>query len=527
MAVHLGWQSLGPALLALASSTAPSPQQRVPIGGPRSRPSPLEISLAAEPGDLEVHLAFQATDSSNAPIAFLELAKGTTKSVVESLTEADFANPPAGVEILALLPNDSSYVDKAVSEEVEYFYRLHGCDAGSAPSCALSTVATGRASSIVLAFAFGAEEPVFGAPEQACPTTTGFDVSDVPAHALRRSDGSLLLTCGNSRGNFFDEGPDFGSLQRNCSMPAPLDSNFDDDPSHFDYQRWVSGTYRDPDSAHPDRIHVLLHKEFHDTIHPPCPNPGVACQFSYIGYAYSDDGGHSYFEPPLPDRLVAALPYPWDPNLSDPDELGPFPYGYFIGSSIFKKDGFYYAFVFVICNPVHPAGNTYMSLMRTSTLEDPLSWRFWDGTGFNHQTRNPYVNGVSFETAIANPEVYFAGRLDPNLIGLTGSLTYNTYLDKYMMIGHYGWAEDNIPCGFYYALSNDLIHWSIKRKFLSVNMFECDPEAPADYYPAVIDHDSPSLNFETADDTFEMYYLHYRTNTDRDLVRVPVTITRT
>src|SRR6185436_15682000 len=155
------------------------------------------------------------------------------------------------------------------------------------------------------------------------------------------------------------------------------------------------------------------------------------------------------------DRLVAALPYPWDPNLTThPGEIGPFPYGYFLGSSILKKDGFYYAFVHTICNPIHPVLNTYMALMRTSDLEDPLSWRFWDGHAFEHQTLNPYVNGVSYETAIANPEVYFAGRLDPNLTGLTGSVTYNTYLGKYLMIGHSGFGAQGIPCGFYYALSN-------------------------------------------------------------------------
>jgi hypothetical protein len=526
MAVHIGWRVLGPVLVGLVS-TAP-PQQRIPLGGPRSRPSPLRLSLSAATGELEIRLAFQATDSSNAPLASLELAKGTTKSVVESLTEADFANPPAGVEILTLAPTASSYIDPAVSEGVDYFYRLHGCDAGNVPSCALSAVAAGRATALLVAFSIGPEELVFDAPAQACPTTTGFDIPDVPAHALRRADGTLLLTCGNSRGNFFDEGPDFGSLQRNCSTPAPLDSNFDDDPSHFDYQRWVSGTYREPDSAHPDRIHVLLHKEFHDTIDPPCPTPGITCQFSYIGYAYSDDGGHSYVEPPLPDRLVATLPYPWDPNLTThPGKLGPFPYGYFLGSSIFKKDGFYYAFVYTICNPIHPALNTYMSLMRTSVLEDPLSWRFWDGTGFNHQTLNPYVNGVSYETAIANPEVYFAGRLDTNLTGLTGSLTYNTYLGKYMMIGHYGFGQAGIPCGFYYALSNDLLHWSQKRLFRPGNNHDCDPDSTMDVYPAVIDHDSPSPNFESADATFEIYFVHDHTNTDRDLVRVPVTITRT
>jgi len=180
--------------------------------------------------------------------------------------------------------------------------------------------------------------------------------------------------------------------------------------------------------------------------------------------------------------------------------------------------------LYACCNPIHPALNSYMTLMRTSDLEDPLSWRFWGGTGFDHQTLNPYVNGVSYETAIADPAQYFAGRLDTHLTGIFGSVTFNTYLGKYMMIGAAGLAPD-FPCGFYYALSNDLIHWSIARRFRVANLALCDPNAVQEVYPSLIDRDDPSTNFEFADDTFDLYFVRYITNTDRDLVRIPVMIT--
>jgi hypothetical protein len=51
---------------------------------------------------------------------------------------------------------------------------------------------------------------------------------------VRRSNGSILLICGNSRGNFYDEGPNFNALARNCTTPAPMNSNFRNDPSLFD-----------------------------------------------------------------------------------------------------------------------------------------------------------------------------------------------------------------------------------------------------------------------------------------------------
>jgi hypothetical protein len=518
-----------PAAVVLAPSSAPSPTfpLRAQLGQSHPRPSHLTLALAAAPGELEITLQFPPTDSGNAPIAALELAKGTTRSVIESLTQADFANPPPGVEILPLAPTDSSYLDPAVSEGVDYYYKLHGCDGAVPPTCALSNVAKGTAGPLPVTFYLGTEELIFDAPPQSCSPTSGFDISDVPARAVRRSDGSILLVCGNSRGNFFDEGPDFNSLTRNCSMPAPLDSNFANDPALFDYQLWVFATYRDPASVHPNRIHALLHHEYHDTVDPPCDTPGTTCQYTSIEYAYSDDGGHSYFEPPLPTRLVAAMPYPWDPNLTlHAGKIGPWPFGYFLGSNIFKGvDGYTYAFVATVWNPIQPTLHTYMTLMRTADLDDPLSWRFWDGSGFGHQTRDPYVNGVSYETAIADPAQYFAAAIDPNLTGISGSITYNTYLQKYMMVSQYGKASDGIPCGFYFALSNDLIHWSVPRMFRAGNLSSCDPNAPQDVYPSVIDHQDASTNFEYADDTFDLYFSHYTTDTDRDLVRVPVRIT--
>lgn len=511
-------------LVAVPAAALLAPGQ-VQLGQPHPRPA-MTFTLAAASGELEILLQFSPVDGVN-PIAALELAKGTSQSVIESLTQAEFAKPPAGVEIIQLAPTDSSYLDASVSEGVDYYYRLRGRDNGVVPTCALSNVAKGTAGPVSVTFTLGAEEMVFDAPAQACATTTGFDVSDVPARAVRRGDGSILLVCGNSRGNFFDEGADFDSLQRNCATPAPLDSNFENDPARFDYQRWVSATYRDPASAHPDRIHALLHHEYHDPVHPPCDIPGKVCQYTSIEYAYSDDGGHSYVQPPLPAKLVAAPPYPWDPNLTPhAGTLGPWPFGYFIGSNIFRGvDGYAYAFVLTISDPIQHFQNSYLTLMRTSDLADPLSWRFWDGSGFGHRTRNPYVEGVSYETATADPAQYFPAPIDPPLDRLTESVTYNTYLQKYMMIGSAGNEPAGMPCGFYYSLSNDLVHWSVARLFRAGNLSQCDPDAMQDVYPSIIDHQDTSANFEFADDTFHLYFLHFTPGTDRDLVRVPVTIT--
>ena len=516
------FHGLGISLVPLIASLMASVQvQRPPVHPGEG--SPLTVALSAKTGEMEIELRFPATDSGNAPIAQLSLAKSLSKPALEALSPADYANPPAGVEVFALAPTDTSYVDMAVSEAVDLHYRLLACDGG--PTCAQSKVVTSRAGPVVVSFAFGPVQTLFDAPPQGCTTTSGFDVSDVPARAVRRSNGSILLICGNSRGNFYDEGPNFNALTRNCTTPAPMNSNFRNDPSLFDYQRWVFATYRDPTTAHPDRIYALLHQEYHDTIHPPCDGAGVQCSYAFIGYGMSDDGGAHYTEPPVPTRVVAALPYPWDWTLGSMPNRPPHAHGYYLSSNIVKPgDGYYYAFVYGILDPLHAADTTITSLGRTANLEDPQGWRYWDGAGFGHQTREPYINGVTYAVAVADPAQYFCTEVDPHLRGLGGSVTYNTYLQKWMMVGAMGLLPE-VPCGFYYAVSNDLIHWSIPRLFRPGNLYSCDEVAPEDTYPSIIDHDDTSVNFEFADDTFYLYYVRYLTSTDRDQVRMPTTIT--
>jgi hypothetical protein len=50
-------------------------------------------------------------------------------------------------------------------------------------------------------------------------------------------------------------------------------------------------------------------------------------------------------------------------------------------------------------------------------------------------------------------------------------------------------------------------------------------------YPSALDPSSPSRNFDTTDGRFYLYYTRFNreagTDLDRDLVRVPVTITGT
>jgi hypothetical protein len=418
-----------------------------------------------------------------------------------------------------------------VSEGVHYFYKLLACDSASVPSCGMSRVVQGDAGPVPLGIALGSLVTVFDAPPQACTPITGFDIPDVCARAQRRNDGSILLISGNSRGNFYEEGPDFTHLTRNCSTPAPLDSNFTPDPAQFDYQRWIVAAYREVNGAHPNRMYTLVHHEFHDhdPAHtPPCPIPNNGCIYYGITLAYSDDGGRSYTQPPAPTRLVAELPYPWDYLLSNMPGIRPPPnYGYGAGTNIVRAaDGYYYALTTAVYDPLDVVHSSITCLMRTNDLSDAQSWRYWDGQGFNHQTRDPYVNGVSYTTAMSDLHQYIAAPIDPNANGMALTLTFNTYLGMYLMVGEGGDPGNGVPCGFYYVVSHDLLHWSIPRIFRAGNLPWCDITVPQDVYPSLIDHQDTNVNFENTDDRFYLYFVHYVTTTDRDLVRQFVRITR-
>ena len=66
--------------------------------------------------------------------------------------------------------------------------------------------------------------------------------------------------------------------------------------------------------------------------------------------------------------------------------------------------------------------------MRTARLDQPGSWRAWDGSGFNVRFANPYRSQGTARTTCAR-----RCRSD-EIAGMTDSLTYNTYLDKYMLV---------------------------------------------------------------------------------------------
>ena len=84
-----------------------------------------------------------------------------------------------------------------------------------------------------------------------------------------------------------------------------------------------------------------------------------------------------------------------------------------------------------------------------------------------------------------------------------------------------------------FSTSSDLIHWSTPTllfQTVMVSGYQCGGPDPIQY-PSLTDPASTTRNFETTGNTAYLYYTqnHYtncQQTLDRDLVRVPITISR-
>jgi len=372
---------------------------------------------------------------------------------------------------------------------------------------------------IELQFTVGAKEVVLDYTTDRCADN---ETPDGPARFVRAQDGSLVLFDGRSHVN---RGADFGTIKRDCSQPA-LVAALRTTADSYENAEMLWSVYREG-----DRWHTLLHNEFHDPIAATCqpgnPFPGNPCWYNSVTYAVSTDGARSFSKPGAPAHTVAPAPYAWVPPAPGVP-ADSFVEGYFAPSNIVQgKDGYYYSFFMAI--PFENWNQMQgLCVIRTRTLGDPASWRAWDGSGFNLRMTSPYVTGA------AAPVCAFLGGFV-----IPSHLVYDTYLERYLAVatspGHLD-VNGRPTCGIFYALSADLVHWSGHRLLVEASMPWCaaDPSSPGllepvnVLYPSIVDHADTTINFEKAGRTPYLYYVRFNgDNLDRDLMRVPLTFTRT
>ncbi len=352
----------------------------------------------------------------------------------------------------------------------------------------------------------GSEEVVFRWSTDSCSTD---NIPDTPLRLFRDAEGNIQVILGHYT-NYRLVGPDFNSLTPDCNNGPVMNSHYDSDPAQFNDYEWIAATY----TLDGKTIYAILHNEYHGNEYPnqvSCPSGEYQkCWYNALTFAVSSDSGKTYTHAPAPDHLLAAAPYQYVPDGG--------PAGIFGGSNIVYNpaDGYYYALIHLEAIGQQQTG---VSVMRTQNLADPASWRAWDGTGYTVQFINPYRD----TTAV--PDDHIAAIIgDGNIEKMVASLTWNTYFQKWLLVGA---AQKNKVWGIYYSLSDDLIHWSVRKRILAGNMLvdpNADPTQVRLAYPAVVDHADTSRNFEiTGQDVYLYYVKIYPGNVlDRELVRVPI-----
>jgi hypothetical protein len=363
--------------------------------------------------------------------------------------------------------------------------------------------------------ALGAELRVVGSPqvvfdwsEEACEP---MGYPDLPVRAFRDFRGRVQLLLAHFV-NFRMVGPSIDRLRIDCE--AVMRSDGSPSVRRYSDREWIASLFTRDGKT----VWALVHDEFQGNRHAGrCPSGRYeSCWYNAITLARSVDGGRSYRQAPSPRHLVAPAPYRYRPDRG--------PAGVFTPSNVVTgPDGAHYALVRVR----DPGGKRGTCLLRTDHIWKPRRWRAWDGDGFDGVFTDPY-------RARPRPEVPCQPLEGGRIAEMAESLTYNTVLDRYLLVGLAPPGSRSLGpkvTGIYFSTSRDLVEWS-PRKLLTrattKHVYRCGGPSPL-AYPSLVDPTSGSRTFTTTDDRAFLYYTQFRyrdceRTADRDLVRVPVEI---
>lgn len=343
----------------------------------------------------------------------------------------------------------------------------------------------------------GSEEIVFDYSSDACSTE---DIPDGPAQAFRDADGKIQIIAAHKIA-YRMIGDDFNSLLRDCTNGPVFESDESGVASTYNNQEWLAGIY----TLDGKTIYSIVHNEYK----PEGDVNWFYAWYNTLTFAVSNDTGRSYSHATPPEHYLAGIPYKYKAGK---------PMGIFGGSKpVYNpNDGYYYVLVHLERYRLQDWG---AGVIRTQTLDNPDSWRGWDGNGFTVHFVDPYNETVD------DPADHILAPVSRDNIGkMSESLTYNTYFQKFMVVGFHNKYDaqlDKKVYGFYYSLSDDLIDWSSP-----VLIYESPKngwEVGGIYYPAIIDHGDTTRNFERPGQEVYLYFTRWNSGSfDRDLIRVPV-----
>lgn len=326
------------------------------------------------------------------------------------------------------------------------------------------------------------------------------DIPDLPARAFRDAQGNVQLIAAHYINRRF-VGSSLNAVKHDCAVI--MASAGDPNPAAFSYHQWIASPY----TTDGQTIYALVHDEYYGS-YPDGGSCQWTCWYNAITLAVSTDGGASYHPAATPPaNLVASSPRQY--------EAGAGPYGFFNPSNIIRgPDGYYYAYLHEFWYR-HPSTDQGVCLIRTPDLADASAWRAWDGTGFSVAFVNPYLHPAE---ALAAPTCRLIPQEPLGLIN--DSITFNTYLRRYVMVGTTWVVVDGLNTwSIAYSFSDDLVHWSARRQLVDIG------DSRHVLYASLIDPNSPSRDFETTGQFAYLYTTRFNQSgnyLDRDLIRIPV-----
>ncbi len=363
----------------------------------------------------------------------------------------------------------------------------------------------------------GPEEVVFDWTEDRCEDE---HIPDIAPRAYRDVDGNVQLTIGHYV-TYRMIGPDFDNLVSDCSQPQ-LVSDYDPDPSQFNDSEWIGSTY----TLDGQRIYAIVHNEYrgdtHGAARPEQCETGerLRCLDTSFTMAVSDDAGATFHDiAPPPNHLIATFPSQYDDD--------GVPSGIRQPSTVIKgPDDYFYLYGNISAVPDE---RQWICAMRTKDLDDPASWRYWDGEDYVGEFKNPYLDPEASPAEFCTPlaEEQLSGSLNESLI-------YDERIEQFVSVGiSFDPTSDVEKYAVYYSTSPNLIEWSLRELLIEVpmnNTVEDPNNETVHAYPALIDPDSSSLSFETSDGELYLYMSRFNfggNSLDRDLLRWPIEFEQT
>ncbi|MEE9455232.1 MAG: hypothetical protein V3V13_12750 [Paracoccaceae bacterium] len=353
-------------------------------------------------------------------------------------------------------------------------------------------------------------EVVFDWSTERC---TEENIPDLAVRAYRGADKRINLIISHTEA-YAMRGQSLDDLRIDCNPVSRSRENAD--PSQYTDKEWLASVYTEDGNT----VYALVHNEFQGNNQPGavCPSGEYyQCWNNTITMMVSKDGGRNFVHAATPpNHMVANVPQVYVPNGGV--------YGAFSPSNIIKKDGYYYAFLKI---QTYFVETQHTCLIRTQDLSAPRSWRYWDGVAFKGEFADPYRAEIRSVSEHSCPPL----ALD-EIAQLYEGVTYNTYLEKFVLIGvSSDPRKDPADYGFYYAFSEDLIHWERRKLLLEVPLpwTVLNPDEVNYLYPTLIDPGSASMNFETTGETAYLYFTRNNnghTSLNRDLMRVRVVFTQ-